>query len=386
MKIDKVIPYGKQSISKSDIDLVKKSLTENLITTGLFVKKFEKKLKSSLNSKYVLTCNSGTSAIHLAYLSIGLKKGDNIIIPAINFVASANMAKIIGANIFLADVDPVSGQITKHTIEDCIDKNKLKKIKLLVTMYLGGDAQNIEDYYYLKKKYKFLLLEDACHALGATYKYKNKTYRVGSCKHSDISVFSLHPLKSITTGEGGVVSTNKKLFFEKCKLFRSHGMVKNAKYYNHKYDIIDSGFNYRLSDVNCALGISQLKKLKKFIKKRREIAKTYDKQLEKLKFLKINKNQNLKSHSSWHLYIIHISSDKLKKSRNNLMKFLFKNRILTQVHYIPLFMFKNFSNFKSKEFPNTLKYYNSCLSLPIYYDLKKNEQDHIMSKIKEFLY
>ena len=153
MNSKKIIPYGRQYISRADLDLVKNSLTKNLITTGNFVKTFEKKLKSKLNSKYILTCNSGTSAIYLAFMSMGLKSGDNIILPAINFVASANMAKIIGANIFLADVDSVTGQVTKKTIEECINKNKLKKIKLLVTMFLGGNPLFIEDYYALKKKY-----------------------------------------------------------------------------------------------------------------------------------------------------------------------------------------------------------------------------------------
>ncbi len=386
MNSKKIIPYGRQYISRADLDLVKNSLTKNLITTGNFVKTFEKKLKSKLNSKYILTCNSGTSAIYLAFMSMGLKSGDNIILPAINFVASANMAKIIGANIFLADVDSVTGQVTKKTIEECINKNKLKKIKLLVTMFLGGNPLFIEDYYALKKKYNFLILEDACHALGAKYKLNQKIYKVGSCKHSDISIFSLHPLKSITTGEGGIISTNNKFFFENCKLLRSHGMVKNAKYYNFKYDIVMSGFNFRLSDINCALGISQLKNLDKFIKKRTEIAKLYNKLFDKFENIEITHNKNLKNFSSWHLYIININYRKLKISRNKLIKFLYKNKILTQVHYIPIFMFKKFKNMNKKNnFSNTLKYYNNCLSLPIFYDLKKKDQFTIVNKIKKFL-
>lgn len=386
MRKDKFIPYGRQYISNSDINTVKKSLTKSLITTGSFVKSFEKKLKLHLNSKYVLTCNSGTSAIYLAYLSMGLKKGDNVIIPAINFVASANMAKLIGANIYLADVDNATGQLTEKTIIDCINKNKLKKIKLLVTMFLGGNPHEVEKYYILKKKYNFLILEDACHALGAKYKVNKKFYKVGSCKHSDISIFSLHPLKSITTGEGGVISTNNKFFFENCKLLRSHGMLKNSQYYNYKYDIIKTGFNFRLSDINCALGISQLKSLKKFIKKRDQIAKIYNKLFKNLNSIEISHNQNLKNISSWHLYIIKIDFNKLKVSRNNLIKFLYENKILTQIHYIPIFMFKNFKKTSKGKFPNALEYYNCCLSLPIYYDLKKKDQIFIFNKIIKYLY
>ena len=190
--------------------------------------------------------------------------------PTINFIASYSMAKNFGAKIYLVDVDPVSGQITPEKIRECIKINKLKKIKAIITMPLGGYLRNIEKFFDLKNKLNCFLIEDACHAIGAKYKYQNKNYYIGSCKHSDISIFSFHPVKTITTGEGGAVVTNSKKFANIIRTNRSHGIFrKNRNYW--KYDIKEVSFNYRLSDINCALGISQLKKIDYFLKRRKNL-------------------------------------------------------------------------------------------------------------------
>ena len=263
-----------------------------------------------LKSKYSFTCSSGTAAIHLAFLSIGLKKGDNIIMPAVNFIAAYNLAKIMGANIFLADVDPVTGQMTSKNLTNCIKKNKIKRIKAFLTMYLGGHPENIVKFYELKNFFKCFYIEDACHALGAEYKFKNKMYKVGSCKHCDISTFSLHPLKTITTGEGGIITTGKKEISKKISLLRSHGLLKNKKFY-WKYNSNFPGLNYRLSDINSALGISQLKKITSFLKKRSDIAKRYSLGFEKYKNYISLPSYNDKSKSSWHLFLIAINFKKI---------------------------------------------------------------------------
>ena len=259
MKIKKSINYGKQSVDNRDIDEVKKSLKNEFITTGPYVEKFENSLKNKFKCKYAYSCSSATSGLHLAFLSISLKKNDVILMPAINFISSYRMAELIGAKIYLVDVDEKTGQINLKNVLDCIKKNKIKKIKALVTMYLGGYVENNIDFFKLKKKYNFSLIEDACHAIGSKYKYNNKSFFIGSCKHSDICVFSFHPVKTITTGEGGAVLTNNKNIANKIRLLRSHGIIRNKKQY-WDYDIKQLGFNYRLSDVNCALGFSQLKK------------------------------------------------------------------------------------------------------------------------------
>ena len=221
----KFIPYGRQSIDKSDIQSVTKALKSKYLTTGPLTRVFEQKFKNYVSSKHAVTCSSGTSALHLALLSINVKKGDVVILPVINFIASINMTHILGAKIYFADVNKFDGQMTPETLQMCIKQNNLKKIKAVVTMYNGGCPNNAKEFFKLKKKYNFFLIEDACHALGA--KYDNSTNsRVGSCKYSDLATFSLHPIKSITTGEGGIISTNKKDLFKKINLLKNHGIFK----------------------------------------------------------------------------------------------------------------------------------------------------------------
>ena len=380
----KVIPYGKQFTDSLDKEFVKKSLDEKLLTTGKFVNLFENKIKRYLGAKYVISCNSGTSALHLAMMSIKLKKNDVVIMPAINFIAAYNMAANLGAKIYLSDVDDETGQITPEKIIECIKKNNLKKIKLVITMYMGGYPNNIIEFYKLKKEYNFILIEDACHAFGSEYKFKNKFLKIGSCKHADVCTFSLHPLKTITTGEGGIVTTNKKKIFDNLYNSRSHGIIKSKK--NHWiYNIKNPGFNYRLSDINCALGISQLKKIKLFLNSRKKIAKIYADNLNNLKHLNFFKH-SVKIRPSFHLFIINVNFKKLKKNKNDLLKFLRKNKIISQYHYIPIYRFKIYKyKFKKNFFLGSEKYFKNSLSLPIFYNLKFNQQKKIIFKLKSFL-
>jgi len=219
------IPYGKQFIDKEDKKSVLNSLSNDLITTGPLVEKFEKELNKYLKCKYSYVCSSGTAAIHLAMLAIGLKKDDVILMPAVNFIASYNLAKIMQLKVFLVDVDEYTGQITPNKIIECIEKNKLIKISVLLTMYMGGFPENVQNLYTLRNKYKFLIIEDACHALGSKYLYKKKVFKIGSCKHADISTFSMHPLKTITSGEGGIITTNNLKIAKNIKLLIKKSIV-----------------------------------------------------------------------------------------------------------------------------------------------------------------
>ena len=248
----KYTPYGRQFLDKEDKSQVLRSLSKDLITTGSIVQKFEKKINKYLKCKFSFVCSSGTAAIHLAMLSIGLKKNDIILMPAINFIAAYNIAKSMDLKVYLVDVNEHTGQITSETIIKCIKENKLKKIKALVTMYHGGYPENIKNFYELKKKYDLFIIEDACHALGSEYKHNNDYIKIGSCKHSDVSTFSLHPVKTITSGEGGIITTNDSKIAKNIRLFRSHGIQGIQKHW--QYDILKHGFNYRLS-VNCSLGL-----------------------------------------------------------------------------------------------------------------------------------
>ena len=378
------IAYGKQSIDSKDIRLVSKSLKSNLITTGDYVRKFEYELKKYLRAKYVVTCTSGTAALDLSIRSLGLSKGDVVIMPAINFIASYSICNFLGAKIYLSDVDPLTGQVTPELIEQCIKKNKIKKIKLIICMQMGGYLDRLEKFYKIKKKYKCFLLDDACHALGAKYKSKDKLLMMGSCTFSDISVFSLHPVKTITTGEGGIISTNNKRIYDKSILLRSHGIIRNKNKFHWKYDIKNLGLNYRLSDINCALGISQLSKIEKFIDNRSKCFNNYVKLLSSYKkIIKIPNCEN-KNLSSFHLFLLNIDFKKIKKTKNNFFKFMKKNNIICQYHYIPIYKFGMYKG-KKEKYENSEKYFNNTVSLPIFSNLQRKQQRYIIKKIIEFI-
>ncbi len=378
----KYIPYGRQYIDNNDKKLVLTSLSNHLITTGPFVEKFENKLKKYFNTKHSFVCSSGTAALHLAMLSIGLKKDDIILMPAINFIASYNMAKSMQSKVYLVDVDEYTGQVTPDKVLDCIKKNKLKKIKALILMYNGGYPEYVQKFYEIKKKHNFLIIEDACHALGAEYRYKKKFLKIGSCKHSDISTFSLHPLKSITSGEGGIVTTNNNKISKNIKLFRNHGILRNKKNY-WNYDILEHGYNYRLSDINCALGLSQLKKISFFLKKRKSIYFKYVKEFENFNQNLILPKYSISIKPSYHLFIININFEKIKKNKNLFMKYLIKNNIMAQQHYIPIYKFTVY-NKKKNSFPGSEKYFNNSLSIPIFVNLKNKDQNKVIKVIKNY--
>ena len=368
--ISKKIYYGKQYIDKKDINAVKIALSKKLITTGNSVATFEKEIRNFTKSKYAITCSSGTAALHIALFSIDLKPNDIIIMPVINFISSYAMASSMNAKIYLADVCPDSGHMRTEDLLKCIKDNKIKKIKSVINMYIGGGTKEIEKFYKLKKKFKFFLIEDACHAFGSEYKIREKLYKVGSCKHSDICTFSFHPLKSITTGEGGCLTTNDIKLAKKMQIFRSHGILRKS-YQN--YDIKNLGFNYRLSDINSALGLSQLKKLKSFVKKRQQIAKLYISKLNKLS--QFIDTPDFDKNSSWHLFRI-----KIKKNKNKLINYLQKNHIFSQIHYKPINLFSFYKN--NKKFKNAEKYYKETLSLPIYYKLSNKDILSICNLLK----
>lgn len=375
----KIIPYGRQYIDHKDIKSVSRVLNGELITTGSQIDKFENKIKKFLNCKYSITCNSGTSALFLAFKSIDIKRNDIIIMPAINFVASYNIAKQLNAKIFLADIDKETGQMLPSNVIDVCKKYKIKKIKAVVTMYNSGYPYDAEKFKKLKDIYNCFIIEDACHAFGASYKIENKNIKVGSCLHSDISTFSLHPLKTITTGEGGIVTTNSKKIAEKVKKIRSLGIEKNLNKH-WEYDVKYVGFNFRLNDFQCALGLSQLDKISKFISQRKKIFLNYQKLLSKIK--EINLPIHLTKYtSSHHLFIINLKKSNIKL-KEKFIKFMLKNKILLQYHYIPVYRFKIFRGKYINK--NSEIYYKSAISLPIYYGLKYNEQVYITKKIKEF--
>lgn len=383
MKINKIF-YGKHYIDKLDKKSVLKSLNSNFLTGGNLVNLFEKKFKNLLKCNYAVSCSNATAGLFLAFKAIDLKPGDIVIMPVINFISSYSMAKSLGAKIFLCDVDSLNGQIYANNIIDCIQKNKIKKIKAIVTMYLGGYVENNIDVYKLKKKLKCYLIEDSCHALGAKYTFKEKKYLLGSCQHSDLAIFSFHPVKSITTGEGGLVTTNSKQLSKKIQLLKNHGIIRNIKKY-WDYDISNLGYNYRLSDINCALGLSQLKKLNQFITRRKKIYNYYYKNSLKFNdFLKIIKYNN--KSSGYHLLLAKVNFGKLKSNKDELIKYFIKNKIFIHYHYKPIYKYSfyeeklNLNNFVGSE-----NFYKNTITLPLYYKLNFGQIDYFFKIFQKFI-
>ena len=376
------INYSKQNISKDDIKSVIKVLKSNFLTQGPSVKLFEKKVKEIVSAKYAYAVNSATSGLHVACMSIGISKNDVVWTSPNSFVASSNCALYCGAKIDFVDIDLRNYNLCPLKLENKLRSTKKKNLpKAIVLVHFAGHANDLTRIKRLSQKYNFKIIEDASHALGA--KYKNGY--IGNCEFSDVCVFSFHPVKSITTGEGGLITTNSKKISDKINLFRNHGINKNKKILidktkkiNH-YEQIELGFNYRMNDIEAALGISQANRLKKFIYKRISLAKIYDKELTGLPIQKPIFTKN----SSWHLYVILLKNN---NTRQKLFEFLKKNNINCQIHYIPIHIhpFYKKIGFKKNDFPNSVDYYERCLSLPIFFDLKYSAQKKIISLIRKF--
>ena len=390
-KNKRFLPYSKQNIDKSDINSVLKVLKSNFITQGPEISNFEKNFAKYVGAKYAVACATGTAALHISCLALNLSSKSNVLTSPITFVASANCAEFIGANVDLVDIDKSNHCMSAYELEKKLRKQK--KIDLVIIVHMAGQSAEMEKIYKLKKKYKFKLIEDSCHALGGRY----KQFKVGSCKFSDISTFSFHPVKPITTGEGGMVTTNNKEIYEKLILFRTHGITKNPRYFTSKknsrdnngninrwyYEMLNLGYNYRLTDIQAILGKNQLTKLDKFTKERNKIAKRYDAAFKKNDLISVL-NVKPNTYHAYHLYTLLIDFKNLKKSRNEIMEKLASFNIGSQVLYIPIYhqpYYKKKYNFKIKNFKNSENYYQNALSIPIFFGLKKKEQDFIISKI-----
>ena len=376
-----MIPYSKQSISKEDARAVLKVLQSNFLTQGPLVEKFENKVNKFCGSKYSVAVNSGSSALHIACLALGVKNGDLVWTVPNTFVASANCAINCGAKIDFVDIDKDTFNISTAALEKklLLAKKRKKLPKVLIPVHLGGQPTEQKKIWELSKKYKFKILEDASHSIGA----KHFGVKVGSNKWADITVFSFHPVKIITTGEGGVATTKSSIYYNKMKIFRDNGIKRLSN--NWRYEHISVGFNYRMTDIAASLGISQLKKIKKFLIKRNDIAKKYKKLLNSLP-IKIQKILP-GNYSSYHLFIIQFDLKNLKLTYEKIFKIFRKNKYYVNLHYAPLHLSPYFRKigFKKGYFPVSEKYGASSISIPIYYDLKLKDQFNVVNLIKRIL-
>lgn len=376
------IPYGRQYVDKQDIRSVCKVLNSKFLTSGPNVTLFEESVNKYCKSKFAVCANSATSALHIACLALGVKKGDYVWTSPISFVASANCAVYCGANVDFVDIDLGTFNLSPTKLEQKLKKTKKSKLpKVVIPVHLSGLSCDMKAINILAKKYKFKILEDASHALGSTYNEK----RVGSCQYSDVAVFSFHPVKTITSAEGGVAVTNNKHLAISMRSYRDHGIERNLLKFNGKshgpwfYQQKKIGYNYRISELHSVLGNSQIKKTNKFTKKRNILANYYIKNLSNLPISFQKKNKN--SFSSYHLFIILVSS----KYHLKLFKFLRANKIIVNLHYIPIYIHPFYKKkYDFKDYPNSNYYYSRAISLPIYYGLSNKEQNFIINKIKSF--
>jgi len=383
-----MIPYSRQSISKQDIASVSRVLKSNFLTQGPLVEKFEKKMSNVVRSKYAVASNSGSSALHLACLSLGLGSKDIVWTVPNTFAATANCAINCGAIIDFVDIDSDTLNISIDSLKKKLiyAKRKKKLPKILIPVHFAGQTTEQKIIWNLSKKYNFKVIEDASHSIGA----KHYGEPVGSCKWSDITVFSFHPVKIITTAEGGMSLTNDKRLADKMKMYRTNGIIKdslNLKIRNSKpwyYEQKESGFNYRMNDISAALGLSQLKRLKRFLRRRNEIAKIYKKLLKDspVKFQKIL-NHN---HSSYHLFIAKFDLKKSKYNYKYIFKKLRSKNFFVNLHYMPLHLSPFFKGkgFRKGQFPISENYARNSLSLPIFFDLKKEAIKKICRTINSF--
>ena len=382
-----MIPYGRQSIDDDDIKSVINVLKSDFLTQGPKVPMFETSTASYCGSKFAVAFNSATSALHSACLALDLKKDDIVWTSPISFVASSNCALYCQAKIDFVDIN-------LDTYNICIDKlrekltsakkeNKLPKI--LIPVHLCGQSCDMKEIKKLSEIYGFKVIEDASHALGSKY-FKNY---VGNCSYSDITIFSFHPVKIITSGEGGMATTNSLEISNKLNLFRSHGITKDKNNFLIKdkedwyYEQHLLGFNYRMNDIEASLGISQLKRINKFINERNNIAKIYNQAFKDLPF----KTPSVLNHnlSSFHLYVLLIEEEVFNK-RDDLFRFLREKNILVNLHYYPIHLQPYYQNlgFKFGDFPLAEDYSKRAISLPIYPDLQKDEQEFVINTIYSF--
>ena len=380
-----MIPYGRQDINEDDIKAVVEILRSDFLTQGPTVPRFEEKLCKYTGSDYAVAVNSCTSALHIACLALDLGQDDILWTSPITFVASANCALYCGASIDFVDIDPDTALMSVDKLREKLEfaEKKGKLPKIIIPVHFAGQPCDMEEIYNLSKQYGFKIIEDAAHAIGA--KYQNEL--VGNCRYSDITVFSSHPVKIITTGEGGAALTNNLKLSERMELLRSHGITRDPskmqKCSNNSwyYEQIELGLNYRMTDIHAALGNSQLDRLDKYVLQRSKIASWYD---EKFKDIDVNPLlQKLNRSSSHHLYVVIFNGG--LQERNKIYANLRECDIEVNLHYIPVYRhpyykLKNFKGF----FPAAEYYFNNAITLPLFPGLKQSELDYINDKLHLF--
>lgn len=383
--IRKPIPYGRQSINDDDIAAVVETLKSDYLTQGPKIKEFEQKFAKYVGAEYAVAVNNATSALHLAMTALGVGLGDKVIVTPMTFAASANCVRYCGGDVKFCDIDPQTYLMDINRLREILEESPRGTYKGVIVVDFAGYPHDLEAFRKLCDQYGLWLVEDACHAPGAWFHdSKGEIQRSGNGRYADISIFSFHPVKHIATGEGGMATTNNAELYRRLCHFRTHGITKDPALLEKNdggwyYEMQDLGFNYRLTDFQAALGITQLARAEAGLHRRQQIARRYDEAFADVPAIKIPHRADDIYHA-FHLYIIQIPD------RKGLYDFLHENGIYAQVHYVPLHLmpyYRNLGNRKG-DLPVVEDYYEHCLSLPMYPTLTDEEQSYVISKVKEY--
>ena len=381
-----MIYYGHQHITNEDIEAVREVLTSEFLTQGPAVERFERSVSGYCGAAYAVAVTNATAALHIACQAAGLGKGDVLWTSPVTFVASANCARYCGADVDFVDIDDKTYNMSVAALEKKL-KTAKKLPKVVVPVHLAGQSCAMQRIWELSREYGFTVIEDASHAIGGSY----QNDQVGSCTYSDMTVFSFHPVKIITTGEGGMVLTNRQELCDALQLYRSHGITRDPSRMTRGadepwyYEQIALGCNYRMTDLQAALGASQMTKLDAFVARRRQLVQRYH---EKLNGLPIRTPYCLpEANPSWHLYIVRLDLDRVKKSKQEIFAGMKEHGVMLNLHYIPVHLQPYYRElgFGDGDFPVSEQYYREALTLPLYYDLTDAQQDEIIAALRDVL-
>lgn len=386
MSIRKPIPYGRQSINDDDVKAVIETLQSDYLTQGPKIREFEEKFARYVGATYAVAVNNATSALHLATTALGVKPGDKVIVTPMTFAASANCVRYCGGEVKFCDIDPETYLMDIDKLRDILAASPKGTYKGVIIVDFAGYPHNLEEYRRLCDEYGLWLIEDACHAPGAWFTdSEGRRQKSGNGEFADISIFSFHPVKHIATGEGGMATTDDAELYRKLCHYRTHGITKDPSLL-HKhdggwyYEMQDLGFNYRLTDFQAALGISQLERADKGLERRQEIARRYDEAFRDISGIKIPKRGEDIYHA-FHLYIIQVPD------RKGLYDYLHENGVYAQVHYVPLHLMPYYQQFGNRkgDLPIVEDYYEHCLSLPMFPTLTDEEQEYVIKTVIEYV-
>ena len=381
-----VLPYGRQTIEEDDIAAVAEALRGDFLTTGPTVAAFETAFAETVGARHAVACANGTAALHLAMLALEVKAGEVVIAPSITFLATANCARYVGAEVVFADVDPDTGLMTRDTLAEALTRLEGRKLRAVLPVHLRGDVADLPGLAGLAGDAGAVLVEDAPHALGSTASFGNVAERVGDARRSAMATFSFHPVKTIATGEGGMVTTNDAALAERLRVMRSHGMVRPDGADPWWYEMPEPGFNYRLPDILCALGLSQLAKLPRFAARRRALTARYHAALAPLAPMVRAAARPDWSDPVLHLMVALIDFEAAGTSRREVVEALKARGVGTQVHYIPVHRQPYYANrYGALHLPGAEAWYARCLSLPLYPGMADEDVDRVVGALVEVL-